>query len=346
MYVNPSRIYGSIIPGSEYIRSLIRQGTISPEAAKRLRWFDYYKRCGNARKTCRYFGISAQTFYRWKHRFDPYDLTRLEEGSRRPLRVRKPQTEVEVVERIRELREQYPRWGKEKLAVLLKREGREISGSTVGRVMRRLRARGVLVEPENVRQAKLARKRRRKPRYAVRKPKDYRVEAPGDLVQVDTLQVRLCPDEVRFQFSARDTVSRFDGLRAYKRQTSTAGANFLHYLRKKFPFRIKAIQIDGGSEFKDQFEEACRGKNILLFELPPSSPKLNGRVERANRTHREEFYEVYDVDLNLEENNRQLEEWAYICNYIRPHQALDYLTPNEYYRRWKRNQKTNVSLMS
>jgi transposase InsO family protein len=134
------------------------------------------------------------------------------------------------------------------------------------------------------------------------------VESPGDLVQVDTLQIQLCPDEVRFQFSARDMVVRYDGLRAYKRQTSTAGADFLHYLRKKFPFPIKAIQIDGGSEFRDQFEEACRRRDILLFELPPNSPKLNGRVERANRTHREEFYEVYDVDLNLEEHNRQLEQ--------------------------------------
>lgn len=346
MYPNAARIYGDIIPGSEFIRSLVRQGTISGRAANRLKWFDHYASSGNVRKTCRYFGISAQTFYRWKNRFDPYDLTTLEDESRRPHKVRHPQTPEAVKERIRQLRDQYPRWGREKLAVLLGREGIKISGPTVGRVMNRLRARGLLVEPENVRQAKLARKRRRKPRYAVRKPKDYPVEAPGDLVQVDTLQVRLCPDEVRFQFGARDMKSRYDGLRAYKRQTSTAGADFLHYLRKKFPFPIKAIQIDGGSEFRDQFEEACRGKEILLFELPPNSPKLNGRVERANRTHREEFYEVYDVDLNIEEHNRQLEEWAFTYNCIRPHQALDYLTPNEYYRQWKRNQKTNVSLMS
>ena len=52
---------------------------------------------------------------------------------------------------------------------------------------------------------------------------------------------------------------------------------------------------------------------------------------------REEFYEVQDVDLNLEGHNRQLEEWAYTYNYIRPHQSLDYLTPYEYYRQWKRN---------
>jgi len=63
MYPHPARIYGDILPGSEFIRSLVRQGTISQEAAKKLRWFDHYARCGNAQLTCRYFGISAQTFY-------------------------------------------------------------------------------------------------------------------------------------------------------------------------------------------------------------------------------------------------------------------------------------------
>jgi transposase InsO family protein len=116
-------------------------------------------------------------------------------------------------------------------------------------------------------------------------------------------------------------------------------AHFLQYLQKKFPFKIKAIQIDGGSEFKKFFEQECEKKKIMLFELPPRSPKLNGHVERANRTHREEFYEVEEIDLSIEEHNRQLEEWEYVYNHIRPHQAIDYLTPNEYYQLWLKNQK-------
>jgi len=102
---------------------------------------------------------------------------------------------------------------------------------------------------------------------------------------------------------------------------------FLEYLERKFPFKIKAIQIDGGSEFKKHFEKACQERGILLFLLPPSSPKLNGHVERANRTHREEFYEVEEIELKLEDHNKQLEEWEYVYNHIRPHQLLDYLTP-------------------
>jgi putative transposase len=345
MYLKAARGYGSIIPGGEAIRSMVRRGEVSKEAEKRLRWMDYYARCGNARKTCRYYGISAQTFYRWKRRYDPGALRTLEEVSRRPHRVRKRERPAGIEGKILELRGRYPRWGRTKLAVLLEREGIRASGSTVGRVMAELKKRGLLVEPENVRQAKLARNRRRKPRYAVRKPRGYKVDGPGDLVQVDTLQVKIVPDEVRFQFSAWDMAAKYCAFRAYKRQTSTAGTDFLHHLRTKFPFRIKAIQIDGGSEFKDQFEAACRKHGIRLFVNPPRCPEMNGGVERSNRTSREEFYEVEDLALAVDELNQQLAAWEHTYNCIRPHQRLDYLTPYEYYRLWKKTQKTQVSPM-
>ena len=50
------------------------------------------------------------------------------------------------------------------------------------------------------------------------------------------------------------------------------------------PFPIRAVQVDGGSEFAAEFEQACQQRGWHLFVLPPRSPKLNGAVERANRT--------------------------------------------------------------
>ena len=214
-----------------------------------------------------------------------------------------------------------------------------VSASTVGRTITRLKDIGLLKEPASIVQARLARKRNWKPRYAVRKPKGYPVNTPGDLVEVDTLIIKLLPGIVRYQFTARDIISKRDGLKAYCRQTSFCAALFLDYLERKFPFPIKAIQIDGGSEFKKYFEQECKKRDIPLFVLPPRSPKLNGCVERANRTHREEFYEVNEVELSLIEHNKQLEEWQYIYNHIRPHQALDYLTPHEYYQKWKQEEE-------
>ena len=346
MYPKSSTIYGSIIPGAEFIRSLVRQGTISQDAARRLKWFDYYRTCEDARLTCRHFSISPQTFYLWKNRFDPYELTTLEAWSRRPHHVRKPLTPAPIEDRILELRTKYPRWGKDKLVVLLKREGIRVSTSTVGRVMKRLKDRGVLVEPVNVRQAKEARKRRYKPRYAIRKPEGYRVTAPGDLIQVDTLQIHLKGNDRRWQFSSRDLISRWDVSRAYRNASSFAAALFLEYMERKFPFPVRAIQIDGGSEFKKHFEEACRERGIRLFIIPPRTPKLQGYVESANKTHRVEFYEVEDIGLKMEEHNKQLEEWDKVYNHIRPHQSLDYLTPAEYYQGWlKTHPQLTVSLM-
>jgi putative transposase len=324
--------YGHIIPGSEFIRSLARQGTISKEASKRLLWFDFYRLHPNVRLTCRHFAISPTTFYKWFERFDPYDLTTLEDGSRRPRHVRQPEFPREVIERVLALRDRYPRWSRDKLAILLQRE--------------RLRARGLLVEPENVRQANLARRRRQKPRYAARKPRDFQAHQPGDLVEIDTLRIQICPNEVRFQFGAIDIISRFWAAKVYRRQTSTAGADFLHYLRKKFPFRLRALQIDGGSEFKAQFEAACRQVGLPLYVNPPRCPELNGHIERVNRTAREEFYEVEDLDLTVEGLNRQLEQGAYEYNHIRPHRALKLKTPAEYVRAWKRQlRKREASTM-
>ncbi len=40
--------------------------------------------------------------------------------------------------------------------------------------------------------------------------------------------------------------------------------------------------IEGGSEFKAEFEQACRAKAIRLYELPPRRPQINGAVGRYN----------------------------------------------------------------
>ena len=78
------------------------------------------------------------------------------------------------------------------------------------------------------------------------------------------------------------------------------------------------------------FEAACAARSIALLTLPPRSPKLNGAVERANRTHTEEFYEVTQADATLEALRPALLAWELTYNTIRPHQALGYLTPAEY----------------
>lgn len=330
------KIRNGLIPG---IRKFARNTSdISKEAQKRLRWFDYYvAHNNNASLTCRYFGISRETFYRWKRRYDKQNLKSLEDRSHRPKRVRQHTWTSSMEEAVLKLREQYPRWGKEKLAVLLKDQGVIGSVSMVGRIIRHLKKRGILVEP--LPNYISARKRQNKRPYAVRKPKEYEAKEPGDIVQVDTLDIRPLPGVIFKQFTARDIVSRWDVLNVYSRATANTATIFLDKLQRDTPFSLKAIQVDGGSEFESIFEEECQKRNIKLFVLPPRSPKLNGYVERANRTHTEEFYEVTDCSFELAELRDELSQWQKVYNTIRPHQSLGYATPLKYVQQWKQKRE-------
>jgi putative transposase len=146
-------------------------------------------------------------------------------------------------------------------------------------------------------------------------------------------------------FTARDVVSRWDVLEAHTRASSRTATAFMDTLLKRMPFPVKVIQVDGGSEFQDVFEEECQRRGIRLFVLPPRSPKLNGHVERAQRTHTEEFYEVTDTGFEIAELNQALIEWERVYNTVRPHQALGYLTPEEFLKHHHQNRrKEEVSL--
>jgi len=332
----------SKIPGYGRLASI---PVLSKKARQRLKWFDYYKSHNqNARLTCRYFGISPQSFYRWKRRYDPGHTESLEDHSHRPSHVRQPTYSVKLVEAVLRLRGEYPRWGKDKLVILLRREGFAPSASTVGRILKKLKERGVLKEP--LPNHISARKSQRQRPYAVRKPKDYVVKEPGDIVEVDTLDVRPLPGVVLKHFTARDVISKWDVLEAHTRASSHTAAAFMDTLLRRMPFPIKVIQVDGGSEFQDSFEEECQRRGIRLFVLPPRSPKLNGHVERAQRTHTEEFYEVTDTSFQMAELNEALLEWERVYNTVRPHQALGYLTPEEFLKLHQQNKrKEEVSLI-
>ncbi len=116
----------------------------------------------------------------------------------------------------------------------------------------------------------------------------------------------------------------------YQRATARSATTFLASLARRMPFLVRAIQVDGGSEFAADFETACQQRGIRLFVLPPRSPKLNGRVERAHRTHTEEFYEVTELEWTTTALNQQGRAWERAYNTIRPHQALGYRTPQEF----------------
>ena len=309
------------------VTSLANKRELSREARLRLAFLEYAQTHSVA-ATCRHFGIATSTFYRWHQRFHPTRLQSLENRSSRPHTTRRPTWTTQQAIAVRELRKRYPYLGKEKLAVVLNQgQGLSLSVSMVGRILSHLKRTSQIHEP--ARHPWRPHSRHQRP-YAIRKPKDYEATHPGSLIQLDTMELRPLPTVTRFQFTAVDTVSRESVVDVYSTASAKLATEFLDRLVAGMSSPVRAIQVDGGSEFMAQFEDTCRAKGIRLFALPPRSPKLNGCVERTNRTYRHEFYECYDGGLDLPSLRRALYDFQHAYNHHRPHQALGYLTPYAY----------------
>lgn len=312
----------------------------SPSAALRR---DMLDRWGHARRhgltvaqAAQAVGVPASSLYRWRKRLEP--------RSCRPHRCRETNQPPALVREIERLRRCFPMWGKAKLGPLLRDQGFIASDSTVGRILRRLVARGA-IEPVPLRRRRAVGQRRLARRYATRLPKGLKATVPGALVQLDTLTVNPTGERTIKQFTAYDPVARFTTAHAFRNATAHAATQFLDKILAALPFPVTGIQVDGGSEFMAEFETACQAKAIALHVLPPKSPQLNGGVERANGSWRYEFYACHDLAHPLDDLNKQLDAFSRLYNTYRPHGALKALTPAQYLARY-RSAETSVSHMS
>jgi transposase InsO family protein len=166
--------------------------------------------------------------------------------------------------------------------------------------------------------------------YAVRKPKHVAFENPGDVVQIDTLSISILPGQTIQQFTAYDPFAKWTVAKPYARATAKNAAEFLKSVRAQMPDPVGAVQIDGGSEFMAEFEQACADAKIPLYVLPPRSPKLNGAVERCNGVWRYEFYACSDLPLDINKITDRVDAFQHLYNNHSPHGALAGLTPAKY----------------
>jgi transposase InsO family protein len=169
-----------------------------------------------------------------------------------------------------------------------------------------------------------------KRRFAQRLPRPLVAGGPGGLVQLDTVFVNLTPTKAIKHFTAYDPIAKWTVGKAFNRATAQAAAAFLDKITADMPFPVRAIQVDGGSEFMAEFEAACQAKGIALSVLPPRSPQMNGAVERCNGAWRYEFYETYDLPASVNELNPILDSYQHLYNHHRPHGALAGMTPAQY----------------
>ena len=293
------------------------------------RWHLARREGVSAGKAAEVVGIPRSTLFNWDRL---RRQGRLEPRSRRPWRLRRTAWSAELVKAVIEARREQPMWGKAKIAVVVRSElpeGKAASESTVGRILTHLMRQGT-VKPVPALRRKAPRAARSQRAWAQRRPTGLKPKKPGEIVQVDTLTVT--PKGGRppvKQFVAADPVSKWTCAKAYRRATARNAKDFLDKLIREMPFAVEAVQVDGGSEFKAEFERECQERTIPLWVLPPRSPKLNGHVERTIGTWRYEFYGCWDIPDDLVKVNRLVDAFADEFNRVRPHRSLGCLAPEE-----------------
>ncbi len=286
--------------------------SLSPEARDRLRWMDAYRECGNAAMVCRRFGTPLRTFWRWRKRYDPWDLKSLESKSTRPRRS-PGRTPFSIEQRVLGLKREHPRWGKEKIALMLKKEGTVLSGKTVWKILKR--------------HERIVRYHTRK-RKAPKPRGDWaKVRIPGDLVQMDTKHISLHGQKV-YQYTLIDVVSRKRYLEAHRQADMKTTVQFLENALAHMP-PIAMVQTDNGSEFGRSVTAWLKAHRISHVFSHKRRPTENAYVERSHRTDEEEFYSTGNWGPTFLDLQRKLAACTNMYNSQRPHWGLGGKTPEE-----------------
>ena len=316
-------IYGSVLPGAVSLANWVfRTSNISEKAKQRLKIVDWLRSHNkNISLAARHFGLDRETVRGWLKRFNQAGILGLNDKSHRPKNVRKPTTNWNTVNEIVKTRGEYPAWGKYKIGKILLRQNIIVSASTVGRVLKR---KGLIDKKVSKKRSKAAKNPRK------RFPRGFKISCAGDMVQMDTKHISLIGGKKIYQFTAIDVLTKRKVLRYYSSLASKNGADFLKRCLERFPFSIRAIQTDNGSEFLKYFDALCKELGLPHYFIYPRTPKQNTYVENSHLSDEKEFYLQGNIGYDIGSMQESLEKWEHTWNYVRPHEALDYLTPEEY----------------
>lgn len=276
-------------------------------------------------------GVSRATAFRWKKEFIKSDkkLSSLIPKSTRPHKTREMYVPAKILGFIKELRKEYPRLSKYKIKIFLdifceENNLEKHSVSWIGKVINRYSFFFNKRYP-------VRRKRRKRKVTRVKycpKQKDIKL----GYLQLDGIKVFF---EGRYYYflAAVELKSRQSWAKRVGSLTSTNAKDFLEEILINVDYQIHTIQTDNGSEFKGFFDKAIEEmENTNHLWSFPRSPKTNGYVERFNWTIQDEFidYEIDTAIIDIKGFDRKLNKWLKYYNTIRPHQSLNYMTPQQY----------------
>ena len=317
----------------------VKDFKLSKQALKRLEWMDWYLRHGkNARLTCRHFGISPDTFYLWKRKFNPLSLTTLEFNTKlcTPHHLREMTTPTWILKKIYDIRKDDLEKSKYEIQAELLREDIKISCKVIQKVINRH------LELKNTQHRATLKKHRNFSIARIKAAYELKDKDLGSLVQIDTKYLYVLGRRF-YLFVAIDCKSRYAFIWAYGSCNSTNAADFLTKVMDYFPFPIKAINTDNGPEYLLNFHKLTEELNIPHYFNTPHTPTMNSRAERLIQTAEYEFFNYqYDLLSNLKDINSRCLLFNDKYNNRRFHHSLHYQTPSEFVYNYQQTQKGDV----
>jgi transposase InsO family protein len=314
----------------------LRKFSADEVAQERLKIIQFYNEHGET-QCQKYFGVNRKTIHVWKKKLAAagQHLDALLVHSTRPRRVRRMTTDPRILAFIRQVREDHPRLGKEKIKPLLDQFCHQLAipspaVSTIGKIIKRhklfFQKSGRIYHNPDTKWAENGEKKRL-PRLRVRYAPHPVNEGHW---QMDTMMREL--DQLKLYFySAIDIRAKLAFSLPYSRLNSHNARDFIEKLLSFSPLPIQDVQTDNGQEFEGEFDAFLRSQSIPHQRSYPRCPRINGCVERYQRTLFEEFIQSHeDTARYPQEFLHQLSEYILFYNTQRVHSALGLQTPLDF----------------
>jgi len=325
-----------------YNRAVRYRYMITEEAKRRYRILIHWEKHG-LESTMDAFGVLRRTLFNWKHLLKEGNgkVEALNPKSRRPKTVRRRSWDFRILEEMKQLRIKHPNLGAEKLYPLLL-DFCDVTGipqcpkpTTIERLIVDLG--GLRIAPEKVSHfGKIKKVNRQK---VLRKPKDFKILYPGHTVALDTIEKQKNGRRL-YILTAIDIYTRTTYAIATKSHSSQTFAHFFFLIMQMFPYPIKNVLTDNGSEFKKYLSKLLTENEITHYHSYPKTPKMNAHCESFNGTIQEEFVD-YHINLLFDDMtlfNEKMKDYLLFYNTRRVHCAFNNkLTPfavlngSEYY---------------
>jgi len=159
-----------------------------------------------------------------------------------------------------------------------------------------------------------------KPLKKVKNKKDYKrysKSIPGERIQMDTCKI--APSI--YQYTAIDDFSRYLVAEIYPRRSAVNTLDFIEIVLDSYVIPIQYIQTDRGLEFMAMEVQKFLTEYCIKYRPNrPASPHLNGKVERVQKTVKEEFWAT--ADMNSDDLKNDLGVWVTYYNYQRIHGSI------------------------